>query len=237
MDITDKDGGDYGELGRGGGKPAVGAELLSSLSDIESQLAVSDSAKNQQAAAVLQERVLSSEGPADYYALASKAVEAQYGELPQTDSDALVGVVLGQTAIAIDADIASLTDKIGDDALQQDEDLQHMLQSQHQLLQMLSNTSNNTSIPGPPDSGLDPSPSSPPGAHRYSRLGGLAELFSNMQSNMDYDPNRSRGSQDSMWAGSTTEGDADGPVGDDGEPMGEPMGEPSVDTGDSSGDD
>ena len=133
--------GDEEELGRGGGKLPLGAELLSSLSDIESQLAVSDSAKNQQAAAVLQEQVISSEGPADYYALASKAVEAQYGELPQTDSDALVGVVLGQTASAIDADIASLTDKIGDDALQQNADLQNMILSQQQFIQALSNVS------------------------------------------------------------------------------------------------
>jgi len=142
--------------------------------------------------------------------------------------------VLGQTASAIDADIASLTDKIGDDALQQNADMQNMLQSQQQLLQMLSNISNNTSIPGPPDGGVDPSPSSPSWGHRNFGLGGLTELFSNMQSNMNYDPNMARGYQDSAWEGSTNDNE-----GQEGEGDGDPVviGEPIVEGSGSSGGD
>jgi hypothetical protein len=121
--------------------PSGEVDLSGSIQIVESRLPISDPAKNQRAADELQEQILAKKAPTDYFKMASKVVEKQYGDLPHEESDALAGVVLGKTASAIDAIAEDRLITIGDDAQLANIDLQNMLQKQQQTIQMLSNIS------------------------------------------------------------------------------------------------
>jgi hypothetical protein len=121
--------------------PSGEVDLSGSIQIVESRLPISDPAKNQRAADELQEQILAKKAPTDYFKMASKVVEKQYGDLPHEESDALAGVVLGKTASAIDAIAEDRLNTIGDDAQLANIDLQNMLQKQQQTIQMLSNIS------------------------------------------------------------------------------------------------
>jgi len=87
---------------------AGGGVLLSTMQNLESNLAVSDTGKNQQAAAVLGEQMLAGKGSEDLHGLASNVVKAQYGDISDSDTNALVGIIAGQAASSLAADIAGL---------------------------------------------------------------------------------------------------------------------------------
>jgi hypothetical protein len=117
---------------------------MTNVENLESQISISDAGKNQQASQVLVEQALAAKGTEDFQALTTKVVQAQYGDISQEDTNALVGVVAGSAANAIDNEIASMEEKLnslGDDAQLANIDLQNMLQKQQQTIQQMSNIS------------------------------------------------------------------------------------------------
>lgn len=125
-------------------------DAMNEILRIEELLPEAANHKTQEAMRTFQERVFSSTEPIDYYAVASEAVQDQFEEIAQPESDGLVAVLLERTSRVIQAELGETSEegrepreviRAPDDVQLAKIDLQDMLQKQQKTLQMLSNIS------------------------------------------------------------------------------------------------
>ncbi len=91
---------------------SLDTQLLASIQRIETNLSESARLKIEQAGAVLHEYVTSSHRSEEIYATATKTIRAQFGELPRSDSDELVAVVLSHTIATVEEVIGEIEDAV-----------------------------------------------------------------------------------------------------------------------------